>query len=555
MTTTNVPAISQTATGWIAPAQSEILTGVQADINTAFGGNLNFSTAAPTAGTTAPSQVQLSVTETAIIGNTNDLLIALFNSVDPAYASGRMQDAIGRIYFLTRIPASSTVAQATCSGLAGVVIPLNALAVATDGNVYACQQAGIIPISGNIVLSFACIAQGPIACPATTLNTIYQTIPGWDSISNADDGVIGNNVESRAQFENRRQQSVALNSLGPAQAVLAAIYSVPNVISAYVIDNYQNYPSAAGAAASMVGSISGTTLTITAVASGNIVVGQLVSGPGLSMGVTVTALGTGTGGVGTYTISSSETVSSTTLQFGGVQLEPNSLFACVSGGVTQDVAQAIWSKKAPGCSYNGNTTVTVYDTSEPYPSPGIAYSVTYEIPTDEEIYFNVSILNSPAVPSNAAQLIQNAIINAFVGGDGGQRAQQGSNILSSRFYAGITGLGTWAALAGLTLGSQTAPFVAECTASITNTVMTVTAIASGALAAGQILTGVGIVTGTSIVSQLSGSTGSTGTYQVSVSQTVSSETISALATTSTSIQMLVNQMPVTSSNNIIVNLI
>lgn len=61
------------------------------------------------------------------------------------------------------------------------------------------------------------------------------------------------------------------------------------------------------------GSISGTTLTVTAVTSGNIGIGSTISGTGLTVGTTITALGTGTGSTGTYTVSVSQTVASTTI--------------------------------------------------------------------------------------------------------------------------------------------------------------------------------------------------------------------------------------------------
>jgi len=552
MSQTNVPAISQSAVGWVAPAQSAVLTGVTADINSAFGGGLNFPSGAPTAGTVAPPQAQLATSEAAIVGNTNDLLLALFNGVDPAYASGRMQDAIGRIYFLTRIPAQPTVAQCTCVGLAGVIIPAGTLAQDTAGNTYSCQETGTIPAGGSIVLPFANNVQGPITCSAGTLTTIYQTIPGWDSITNASDGVIGSLVETRAQFENRRQQSVAINAIGYTQAIVGAILSLPGVIGAFAFDNANNYPYAIGPTAVVTGSISGTTLTVTAVASGTVAVGQVVSCKGAPTGITITALGSGSGGTGTYTISSSQTASSETIQLGGVQINPNSLYVAAAGGAAQSIANAIWAKKSPGCSYNGNTTVTVYDTSEPYPAPGIPYSVTFELPADEEIYFKVSILNSPAVPPNATTLIQNAILNAFIGADGGTRAQMGSNILASRYYAGITTLGSWAALSGLTMGAEIAPYAAVITgSSISGNTLTVGSVSSGALAIGQVLTDTtgDIVLGTTITA------GSGSSWTVSISQTVASETMNAVAVTSTSLQLLINQMPVTSANNINVNFI
>jgi hypothetical protein len=71
----------------------------------------------------------------------------------------------------------------------------------------------------------------------------------------------------------------------------------------------------------MTGSISGTTMTITAVLSGEpIVLGQFVGGTGgggVSAGTYVTAFGTGSGSVGTYTVNNSQTVTSTTLTFSG----------------------------------------------------------------------------------------------------------------------------------------------------------------------------------------------------------------------------------------------
>jgi hypothetical protein len=73
----------------------------------------------------------------------------------------------------------------------------------------------------------------------------------------------------------------------------------------------------------------------------------------------------------------------------------------------------------------------------------------------------------------------------------------------------------------VTLEDRTAVF----TASIATTTMTVTVITSGPIYPGMVITGTGVTAGTRIVSQLTGTDGSTGTYQVSVSQTVASTTI------------------------------
>jgi hypothetical protein len=60
------------------------------------------------------------------------------------------------------------------------------------------------------------------------------------------------------------------------------------------------------------GSISGTTLTITAVQAGSIGVGTAITGTGVTS-TTVASLGTGTGQTGTYNVVASQTVASTTI--------------------------------------------------------------------------------------------------------------------------------------------------------------------------------------------------------------------------------------------------
>ena len=61
------------------------------------------------------------------------------------------------------------------------------------------------------------------------------------------------------------------------------------------------------------GSISSNTLTITAVTSGVLAVGDIVNGAGVLANTKITALGTGTGGTGTYTVDTSQTVGPITI--------------------------------------------------------------------------------------------------------------------------------------------------------------------------------------------------------------------------------------------------
>lgn len=226
---TNVPQIVFTPTGLSIPDESAVLAGVQADIRDAFGGDINPALETP--------QGQLASSQAAIIADSNEQFALFVNQVNPDTASGFMQDAIARLYFLNRNPGTPTAVQCDCAGQFNTLIPVGAQAQDTSGNRYICMQEGRIPQFGPISLPFANIVNGPVPCPADSVTTIYQAIPGWESINNPLPGVLGSDVESQAAFAFRRQQSVALNSHGPVQAVYANVLAVPGVIDAYATEN------------------------------------------------------------------------------------------------------------------------------------------------------------------------------------------------------------------------------------------------------------------------------------------------------------------------------
>ena len=198
-------------------------------MNAAFGGGLNPGLETP--------QGQLASSQAAVIGDKNNEVALIVNQVDPQYSADRFQDAIGRIYFLTRKPATPTAVTATLGGIAGTVIPAGTFAQDTDGNTYALSGDATIGIAGTVDADFQNVQTGPIPCAAGTLTSVYQAIPGWDTITNAADGTMGSNVESRADFEYRRRNSVALNGKGTPQAIYAAVFDLLDVLDVYVKDN------------------------------------------------------------------------------------------------------------------------------------------------------------------------------------------------------------------------------------------------------------------------------------------------------------------------------
>ena len=98
--------------------------------------------------------------------------------------------------------------------------------------------------------------------------------------------------------------------------------STPDLRGKFIIGAGATAASVTGkAGASVTGSISGTTLTVTAVASGGVLaVGDTVSHSSILETATITGLGTGTGGTGTYTLTYTGSTSSFTGSISGTTL-------------------------------------------------------------------------------------------------------------------------------------------------------------------------------------------------------------------------------------------
>ena len=103
--------------------------------------------------------------------------------------------------------------------------------------------------------------------------------------------------------------------IGQMNTATGQVGIVDNGVNVYIVDDSYRYTwfISAPSSAIFTGSISTTTLTVTSVQSGTIAVGQAIFGQGVAQNSVITALGTGSGGVGTYTVSDSQTVTSTAI--------------------------------------------------------------------------------------------------------------------------------------------------------------------------------------------------------------------------------------------------
>ena len=258
-------------------------------------------------------------------------------------------------------------------------------------------------------------------------------------------------------------------------------------------------------AAVVTASQSGTVLTVSAVTSGTIQVGMvLTSGSWASAQSTIIGFITGRGGTGTYLVSNSQTITSSSVNIS-----------------TQHY-------------FNTNQKVFVTSTSDNSALPvNNIYTVTYI----NNAQFSVTGVNAGnssgtatiGTPIRANQWADRGdglgfIIRVIGNSSGGSGKTEERRIIANS-------------------GDQNLTTVFNGT--ISTTTLNVASIAQGSIVPGMRLTGTGVSSGTTIVNQLTGSTGSTGTYTVSASQSVSTTTqiIGTLTTFGTTTPVITLDQP------------
>ena len=227
------------ATGFYADDTETVRAAVAADWVAAFhkDGQVDLNTDPET-----PAG-QLIDSQTAAVTEKDTELLYLCSQFDPAKNEGIFQDAIAKIYFLSRKAATPSTATITVRGLSGTVIPVNAQVMSSaDDTIWQNVAAFTIGADGTGSGVFRCTSEGLISAAAGTLTRIMTVVAGWDTATNEHAAVVGTLEENRGQFELRRYASVALNSRGTAASVYARIMQLDDVIGCVVRENKTNQP-------------------------------------------------------------------------------------------------------------------------------------------------------------------------------------------------------------------------------------------------------------------------------------------------------------------------
>jgi len=261
---------------------------------------------------------------------------------------------------------------------------------------YTVQDGGIVE-SGGVSAPLYCLATsaGSWAVPVGSVTQLITSVPSGVTLScnNTTAGLPGASAQSLQAYQAQVIQAglatgqgmatylkTQLQNVSGVQSNLIAVQQVttpttgwkiivgggdPYAVAQAIYTGLFNILDLVGSNAFIgTGSISGTTMTISAVTAGTITLGCPITGTGVSANTIVTAFVSGTGGIGTYTVSVSQSVSSETLSSGGsaeiiaIQDFPDTYTIIFVVPLQQRVNVAIDWTTVAGTNFVSNTVVS-----------------------------------------------------------------------------------------------------------------------------------------------------------------------------------------------------
>lgn len=157
----------------------------------------------------------------------------LANQINPDIAGGVFLDALMSFTGGARRPATqSTISGVVFSGVPGTNIPAGSQAIASgSGQIFTTDNPYIIGSGGSVTGSMTAVEYGPIEVPANGLDTVASAVLGWETVANPNAAVPGDLEESDISARRRRLDTLALQSMSVAEAVVSRVQSIPEVRS------------------------------------------------------------------------------------------------------------------------------------------------------------------------------------------------------------------------------------------------------------------------------------------------------------------------------------
>jgi uncharacterized phage protein gp47/JayE len=172
-----------------------------------------------------------------------------YNGFNRQAADGAQLDNVGDITGTPREVARKTRVLCTVNLNASQSYTpgqLKANVVGQPTNTFVNESAITSTTSGNYSAWFVSEVFGPQVANAGTLTQITTPVSGWNSITNAADGVLGALAEEDGDYRVRQEDELFAGGSSSQDAIRVDLLQVSGVLSAYVYENVTMFTDASG---------------------------------------------------------------------------------------------------------------------------------------------------------------------------------------------------------------------------------------------------------------------------------------------------------------------
>lgn len=312
------------------------------------------------------------------------------NQINPNLAGGLFLDALCALMGLYRAKATPTqVTNVMLTGVLNTPIPAGTRASLGPGGAVFTLQNGVVlgndGAGGGIGYgTFTAVVAGPTAVISGALNTPVDSVLGWETITNNQSGT-----------------PASVTTLGTNQQTDASLRALRN-----------------------------NTLALQGIST----VQAQISGLYAINGVT--------------SVSYRENVTNATAVIDGITLAPHSVWACVDGGASIDIATSLLKNKTDGAGWNGLVSEPVTE-----PASGQVYNVLFDRPTYVFIY-GAMVIKQGAFIGNLQSAAPQAVADYFVGNvDGFQAVGNGQTVSPFEIAAAVVSACPGCIVLGCSIGT------------------------------------------------------------------------------------------------------
>lgn len=171
------------------------------------------------------------------MSQSDDSIISVAGAINIFRAFSSQLEGLAALMGIPKNEAESTLVSVTLGGTPATIVTDGSRSRSDAGDLY--ELVGDTQLDGAGVATgvMSAIETGPIELLAGELTSVVDVVPGWETITNAADGVTGRDIESDSAYRQRYFTELFRNALSVLDAVIAGVSEQDNVTEVIGVEN------------------------------------------------------------------------------------------------------------------------------------------------------------------------------------------------------------------------------------------------------------------------------------------------------------------------------